>query len=299
MKTTSLVLLTIGLAAGASVATTYLLRPDAAPVMQDTAAAPEELLALREQVAQLSEDISRLRSEASAAALPQAGGAERVDLEEIDRAVARYFDQRLSGVAESDLARAAEAAAPVAESVSDVSELLSQLANASLTEGEREEVWARIREAGLLDDAIALLEAKAEKFSDDPDVQLEVASAYIQKIFDVGEGPQAGIWAGKADKAYDRALAIDEQHWKARFNKAISLSFWPPIYGKQAEAISHFETLVTQQDGQQSEQRFVQTYVLLGNLYTQTGELEKAKAIWNKGLALFPTDASLLAKLGE
>ena len=299
MNTTPLLLLTLGLAAGASVATTYALRRDAAPAATETAAGPDELAALRAQIASLNEEVGRLRSEAATGALPQAATTERVDLERIDRAVARYFDERLGGLAVSELTRAAEAAAPAAEAERDVQGYLALLEDESLSENEREKVWAQIREAGLLDEAIALLEANAEKFSDDPEAQLEVASAYIQKIFEVGEGPQAGMWAGKADQAYDRALAIDENHWDARFNKAVSLSFWPPIFGKQAEAISHFETLVAQQDGQQAEQRFVQSYVLLGNLYSQTGETQKAQAIWKKGLTLYPTDESLLAKLGE
>jgi tetratricopeptide (TPR) repeat protein len=298
MNTPSLLLLTLGIAAGASVATTIALRSEPALAQSAEDVAPEELRALRTQVQALGAQLERLSQQSSAAqGLPRAASSERVDMEQIDRAVARYLDQHLGGLASTELAQADRAATSQPEA--DVQELLDQLADASLDEEGREALWQRIRDSGRLDDAIALLEARAEKFSDDPDAQVEVASAYIQKIFEVGEGPQAGIWAGKADKAYDRALVLDERHWDARFNKAVSLSFWPPIFGKQREAISHFETLIGQQERGPGEERFVQTYVLLGNLYAQAGDSEKAEATWKKGLGLYPGNASLLAKFGQ
>ena len=54
--------------------------------------------------------------------------------------------------------------------------------------------------------------------------------------------------ANKADQAFDAALAVDEKHWDARFTKATALSFWPPIFGKQAESVRQFEILIDQQE---------------------------------------------------
>ncbi len=297
MKPTPLILITLGLATGVSIAMTYALRPPAEPAPQESQVSPEELASLRAQVQTLNAEVERLRAAADDAALPEAAGAERVDLDRIERAVARYFEERYGGMEPGAGAQPQEAAAPAAKA--DVRELLARLDDEFLDEDDGEKVWKAIREAGLLDEAIDLLEARADQYSDDPDAQVEVAAAYIQKIFEAGEGPEAGQWAGKADQAYDRALALDDRHWKARFNKAVSLSFWPPIYGKQGEAISHFETLLEQQKGVPAESGFDQTYLLLGNLYVQSGDSDKAQAIWKDGLALFPDSEGLQGKLED
>ena len=109
--------------------------------------------------------------------------------------------------------------------------------------------------------------------------------AYLQKLFTVGGGPEAGVWGTKADKAFDGALAIDDHNWDARFAKAVSLSFWPPMLGKQNEAIKNFEVLVEQQSAQSSKSEFAQTYYFLGNMYTQTGDKDKALVWLEKAFA--------------
>ncbi len=298
MNAAPLLLLCAGLAAGASVATTLALQPDSAPT-QAAVSESSELASLREEIAALHGELEALKGAGSAAgALPAVRSAERIAMSDIDSAVARYFDDHADGLGArlAEVALEEGAAAPAAI---DYEALLDEIFDGDLDEDGRQARWEEIRAAGKLDEAIAYLETRAEEAANDPDAQVEVASAYIQKIFEVGDGPQAGLWAGKADGAYDRALKLDPQHWDARFNKAISLSFWPPIFGKQGEAISHFETLVQQQNAGPVESHHAQTYVLLGNLYTQTGQNDKAQAIWNQGLALFPGDESLVGKLGN
>jgi len=296
MNAAPMLLLCAGLAAGASVVTTLALRPDTPP-MQAAGADSSELASLRQEIAALHGQLEALQSaESSADALPAARASERIAMSDIDGAVARYFEERAEA-GSATLGEAAEEEGAAAAVVVDYEALLDEIFDGDLDEEGRQARWEQIRAAGKLDEAIAYLEQRAEEAANDPDAQVEVASAYIQKIFEVGDGPQAGLWAGKADGAYDRALALDPQHWDARFNKAISLSFWPPIFGKQGEAISHFETLIQQQNAGPVESHHAQTYVLLGNLYTQTGNNEKAQAIWNQGLALFPDDPSLAGKL--
>jgi cytochrome c-type biogenesis protein CcmH/NrfG len=113
----------------------------------------------------------------------------------------------------------------------------------------------------------------------------------------VPDGQERGLYATKADQAFDAALASDPQHWTARFSKAMSLSFWPPIFGKQGEAITQFETIVAQQESSgQAKPEFAQSYLFLGNLYAQGGKADKAAEVWKKGLSLFPENESLKAK---
>ena len=45
------------------------------------------------------------------------------------------------------------------------------------------------------------------------------------------------------------------------------------------------------------ESRFAQTYLVLGNLYSQQGKKDKALEAWRKGASLFPNSTELRSKL--
>ena len=68
--------------------------------------------------------------------------------------------------------------------------------------------------------------------------------------------------------------------------------------GDQPEAIRQFETLITQQGEGPSESHHVETYVMLGNLYQQSGQADMATELWNRGLVNFPNDERLRSSLG-
>jgi tetratricopeptide (TPR) repeat protein len=212
----------------------------------------------------------------------------------IDAAVERYLEVRGDELAKS--LAPDELAGEPAEL--DVEDAVARLLDPDTSDSEIEELWEALSKAGLTDAAIAIFEARARANPNDPELQNDLGLAYLRKIFEVGSGPQAGVWATKADNAFDAALALDDHNWDARFNKAVSLSFWPPIFGKQSDAIEHFNTLIGQQEGGPSEPQHAQTYVLLGNLYMQSGDSDKAFAAWQAGLGLFPDDEELLDKLG-
>lgn len=218
-----------------------------------------------------------------------------VDPAALDGAVARFFAAQHAAGSPDQLASHAAPAAPEKRFADAKSAVLELVAAGGFD--EQQALWKEIREAGLLDEVVAEYEARAESDPKNPELKVDLGQAYLQKIFEAGQGPEAGKWAMKADKAFDGALALDANHWEARFTKATSLSFWPPLFGKQGEAIHHFEILVEQQAGQASQPQFVQTHLALGNLYQQSGQLEKAKAAWQQGLALFPGDAELAKKL--
>ena len=208
-------------------------------------------------------------------------------------------------LSESNLSEAiaATASRPVGEEPAGVEartvdEYVSSLFAPGMGENDRQAIWKQIREAGVLEDVIAAVEARVEADPGNPDRHYELGSTYLQKIFEVGNGPEAGVWATKADNSFDAALDIDPEHWNSRFNKAVSLSFWPPIFGKQTEAIQQFEVLVGQQANTGlNEPKYAQTHLLLGNMYQQSGKLEQAIASWEAGLAAFPGSEELLAQL--
>jgi len=180
----------------------------------------------------------------------------------------------------------------------DLESLLAEIF-ASDTPFEREsEIWKELREAGLAEKALARIRERAEANPSDPDLQVELGSAYIQQLLSLPDGPERGTLAMNADLAFDTALALDEHHWEARFMKATSLSFWPPIFGKQEEAIHQFERLrIQQEESGEIRDEYAQTYLFLGNLHLQRGDRDAAVEAWRQGLLLFPESDEIRAQL--
>ncbi|MBM3991097.1 MAG: hypothetical protein FJ298_08815 [Planctomycetes bacterium] len=270
-----------------------LCTPNAQPAgeVQASAPAPESqrLAALESRVESLSQAI-----EAGLSA-----GPSRIEAgdDQIERAVARWMEN--NGKRGADAAPAPTALVDKSPE-QRLADAFAALEDPALTDAERQKIWAELGKAGLVDALLAKFEERAKLAPNDPDAQVDLGSAYLQRLFQATPGPEQGLWAGKADKAFDAALALDSNHWDARFSKAVSLSFWPPIFGKQKEAISHFETLLTQQShSSAADPRFAQTHLLLGNLYQQSGNAAKATGTWSAGLALYPDDAALREKVGQ
>ena len=169
---------------------------------------------------------------------------------------------------------------------------------------EQTRFFKELAQAGVLDEVIAAYEERAADNPDDPDMQSELGEAYIQRLFHVTNDVEKGMYAFKADRAFDRALALDDHHWSARFTKAVSYSFQPPVLGMGPKAIKEFETLVTQQEARPASSPkqatgYAETYVYLGNLYAQQGKADKAREVWTKGFERHPESKSLRERLKD
>jgi tetratricopeptide (TPR) repeat protein len=196
-------------------------------------------------------------------------------------------------------ASAAGRAASRGASSLTVEAALAALTDRKLSWDEKEKLWKRIREAGLTDDVIKEFEKRVAANPKDPDAQTDLGNAYLKKIQEVPQGPEAGKWAIKADEAFDKALELNPEHWDSRFMKATALSFWPAVFGKQGEAVKHYETLVAQQERQTAREGFAETYYYLGNMYQQMGKIDQAVSTWQRGLRLFPDNAHLLQQIAN
>ncbi len=277
-------------AVSGATAAAVLLLSDPAPT-PPPAVAPDPAIAsaladLRREQAQLQEEVAALRAAPAQPAEVSRGPA----LEDLVRqAVAIYMEEQ---AAESGAVEAVAAAFSPEDS-------LGRLLDPRLGHEERDAIWKAAQEAGEFEQLIAELQARAAAEPRNAQLQFELGYGYLQPIMNgTAPGPKAGEWATKADGAFDAALAIDPANWDARFSKAVSYTFWPPIFGKQKAAIAQFETLVQQQGRMAPRPGFAQTYLFLGNLYEQTGQGDKAKETWNLGLAAFPNDPDLRKRLG-
>ncbi len=274
-----LILVSLVAALGVAAMLTFTLR---APEPQAAASAPSEVADLRAEVKALAQRVDALQADKSTR-LESSGGA-RLSQSDVDAAVERALATRVP-----DAAPTAQSARPAPKL--DAASAFAQLTDPAVSWEDRRKKWSELSKAGLLDEVLALYEKQAADNPNDTKAQTALGNAYLNKLFNSPQGPEAGVWGGKADKAFDRALALDDHNWEARYVKAVSLSNWPAFMGKRPEAISNLEILVQQQSQGPLQPHFAQAYLTLGNLYKDSGSADKALAMWQQGLALFPDNA--------
>ncbi len=297
MKPLLIVLSSVLLSTGAATAAVLVLAPE--PVVEGAPKGAVELRspeieALREEIASQRALVESL-SKDLALRTPQAAPV-RTSAEDVEAVVRRVLASE-----RGTEPIVADNGDPEETPEISIEATVAEIAAIQMGEGTFDRVetyYAEMRKRGVPSShLLAAFERYAAARPQDPDAQVVLGDAYIQRLQEAKNGPEMGQWAMRADGSYDDALALDETHWGARFSKAVSLSFWPPIFGKQGEAIRQFETLLDQQKGAPAvEDHFADTYVFLGNLYEQQGDAEKAQAIWQEGYDAFPEHEDLAGK---
>ena len=174
-------------------------------------------------------------------------------------------------------------------------EAVELIADRELSFPEKAAIWKDLAKRGMMDQAVEYFENVAAENPDDPQAQTNLGPAYIHKLLNSNDLEKA-ILAMKADNAYDRVLEVDDQHWEARFSKAMSYSYAPPLLGLQTRAIEQFEILREQQEAQAPLDHYSQTYLHPGNLYANQGSTAKAQSVWKAGLEIFP-DSQEISRL--
>jgi tetratricopeptide (TPR) repeat protein len=171
------------------------------------------------------------------------------------------------------------------------------LLSENATHEQKQAAWKQLRDAGRLDAAIVEMERMFAEQPNRAQYAALLGHAYLQKCGTLHDVREQGILALQADKLFDTALNLDPGNWEARFTKAVALSYWPPNMNKGDEVIQQFQTLIDQQESQPSQPHFAQTYLWLGSQYQKTGQADEARAVWQRGLSLFPQDVGLRNKL--
>jgi tetratricopeptide (TPR) repeat protein len=287
------------LSCAGSYAVVAILAPAPQPAPQEPAAiqgSPQDLQqgldSLGRTLKELNERLARLEVRENRVAVPA------VSDEQVRQAVADWMARNAKGERGAAPAAAAKKDAPAP--VIDFDAAIAKLAGPSLPNAEREKLMGELVGAGLIDRVVGAFELRARENPGVADRHAQLGDVYIQKLMTVSNDVEKGTWAIKADHAWDRALELEPTHWKARFSKATSLSFYPPIMGKGAEAVKHFETLVQQQEASGVRQEhYAQTYVFLGNLYEQQGKADQAREVWQRGYKLFPQNDDLKGRLAQ
>jgi tetratricopeptide (TPR) repeat protein len=191
---------------------------------------------------------------------------------------------------------AAVPANPALEAAS-LSRMVDVLISPQASYQQKQEAWKQLGEAGKLDQAIAELEQRTANDPRSAENPAALGHAYLQKCGTIKDVREQGILAMQADKMFDTALSLDASNWDARFMKAVAMSYWPPMLNKGDEVIQHFQTLIQQQETQTPQPQFADTYAWLGDQYQKADRADDARAVWQRGAALFPADEKLRTKL--
>jgi hypothetical protein len=283
---TPTVLTSLLIAVGTATAITLFAHPDAAPALVPDSrltAAELELEQLGQRVAGLQRRLDEVTSsgvDRPAAAPQQRTQVPAMSHEQVAAGVEAYLKQR--------------GGAAIGRGEAPSLEATFERLNGT-NYWEQPGAWRKARAAGRMDELIEMFELAAKAFPNDVDKQMALADAYLAYV--QVDGTKWALTA-KADQQFDRVLAIDDRHWRARFSKAMSYTFWPDIHGKKPEAISHFGILVEQQDSLPVEDRHAQTYLFLGNLL-EGKDPARAREVWQRGARRHPNDEELRRKVKQ
>lgn len=290
MNSPSIILASIALSSVGAVVVSLALRP----VAETSPVSAASFAELQSTVAELTKANTALQGKLEAMAKVPAPA---VMLENDRTAVPAVSNEQVAAAVEAYLKKRGDGeTAPLAATSAAAFDLetdFKKLVGASYWEGNNAALWKKAFAAGRMDEIIKKFEDIAKANPNDIPSQMNLAQAYMAYL----QMDQSKYeYSMKADAVYDKVLALDENHWEARFTKAVSYTFWPDFLGKKKEAISHFETLVEQQEKQPVQEHQAETYIYLGNLLEQRGDKAKAKEIWKKGARRHPDNQELAKK---
>jgi tetratricopeptide (TPR) repeat protein len=109
----------------------------------------------------------------------------------------------------------------------------------------------------------------------------------------------AGIMAlvTEAEGELNSALAVQPEHWNARFTLAMLLRNMPAMLGRGADAVREFEHLIARQGHTADAPHYALPFLQLGDLHEAAGRRNAAIEAWRRGFTLFPDHAELRARL--
>jgi tetratricopeptide (TPR) repeat protein len=277
MRNNLLLVILVSFVAGAVGAGVSLwAREDPPPARSSADSAQVEVDALRAEVAELRRAVDRSRAARGDVSLPDAA----------DEPPARDVEPLASDEPEK-----------TDGDLSEFERLRRKVFSWGATPEESLRFWELARTSDMLPRLIEQMTTAVEADPDNIPARLQLAQAYIAKLYTVPNGPERGAWAMRADAEWRKVLELDDTNWEARFSIAYSLSQWPKQFNKAPEAIKEFETLVAQQETMRPEPRQAQVYLQLALMYREQGNAKKAEEILRRGLERHPDSEQLAGAL--
>jgi len=164
---------------------------------------------------------------------------------------------------------------------------------------QRQGLWKRLSEAGLLDPALAELQHQVAADPHSVGAVTALGEGYYKKAGATDEVREKAMLAMQADQTLEAALNLDPVNWEARFTKAVGMSYWPAELNKGGEVLEQLRMLIQQQESQDQQPQFARTYLRLGEQYEKAGHADYAAQIWQRGASLFPSNPDLRQKVSS
>ncbi|HET9423725.1 MAG TPA: hypothetical protein VFO55_00030 [Gemmatimonadaceae bacterium] len=104
-----------------------------------------------------------------------------------------------------------------------------------------------------------------------------------------------GTVSQEAMEVLENALDLAPTNWGARFVLASIAYRSPAFLGRGDIAAKHFDELLRQQGNRSLEPMYARVYEYRGMQLMRAGRTDSARALWTRGLSLFPKDSALAA----
>jgi tetratricopeptide (TPR) repeat protein len=147
------------------------------------------------------------------------------------------------------------------------------------------------------DHAIKFLEKVVQEHDSSSNAHLNYAFAYVDKIPAAGSITQV-LLANNALSQFSKSIEL-KPSWIAYYSRGNSYMFWPKIFGRTPMGIADLQEALKIQKADKKKPFYARTYVALGDGYWKLEDMEKAKATWTEGLAQYPDNAALKARLSK
>jgi tetratricopeptide (TPR) repeat protein len=152
--------------------------------------------------------------------------------------------------------------------------------------------------AGAYDRALSFFEKLVTDHPQAANAWLNYGFAYVDKIPAAGSITQV-ILANNALTQFSKSIELRES-WLALYTRGNSYLYWPKVFGRAPLGVSDLEKAVALARKEEKKKRvYARSFAALGDGYWKTEQLDKAKAVWQEGLQLFPGEPQLQARLDE
>ncbi len=152
--------------------------------------------------------------------------------------------------------------------------------------------------AGEHDRALEFFEKLVTDHPQAANAWLNYGFAYVDKIPAAGSITQV-ILANNALTQFSKSIELRES-WLALYTMGNSYLYWPKVFGRAPLGVADLEAAVDMAKKEPKKKKvYVRAWVALGDGYWKTDQLDKAKATWREGLALFPGEPQLEARIAK
>jgi len=173
---------------------------------------------------------------------------------------------------------------------------LSRLEAQLTANPENLKAGAEYRQMAIADNAydrsIAFFEQLSAKPNAGPNVYLNLALAYIDKIPTVGAFKRISI-GNKATKAVTRSIELKPWEVSYAVRGMVNLRFEKGFYHRTPQGVADLEQAQRLAATHARSPYVAQIYLALGDGYWRLKDHMKAREIWKEGSGFFPADAQL------